>query len=742
MENKEVVWIKEVSKEDVLLAGGKGANLGEMIRANFPVPLGFIVTTKAYFNFIKRYHLEEVIKEELLALNYEDNKILESASSIIKEAIEDAEIPQELSQKIVSFYKAMGEPYVAVRSSASAEDLPEASFAGQQATFLNVKGEKKLLLAIKKCWASLFEPRAIYYRFVQKFDHLKVGLAVVVQEMIDSEVSGVMFTVDPLTNDKNLIDIEAVYGLGEAIVSGALTPDRYLVKKGSFLPVKKEIVKQSWLLKKEKGVTKRINVPYGEQRKQKLSEDLLILLARLGYKIERHYKFPQDIEWAVKDKKIYIVQSRPVTTLGKKKEGKELIKKGRVLLKGQAASIGKISGRVKIIHSPSELSKVKKGDILVTKMTNPSFVPAMRKAKAIITDEGGPTSHAAIVSRELGIPCVVGTSEATKILKENELVTVDGDQGLVYAGDLVLERKKEVYYKKLPKTKTKIYVNLGEVGAVKRIAKMDVDGVGLLRAEFMIAEFGLHPNYCLENKEENKFIKNLTLGIQEFAKGFYPRPVIYRATDFKTNEYRNLKGGEKYEKEESNPMIGYRGAMRYIQEKEVFALEIEAIKNVRKKYNNVWLMIPFVRTLEEMERILLMLKLFGLQKSKDFKVLVMCEVPSVVILADKFIKVGVDGFSIGSNDLTQLILGLDRDNEKIAYEFDERNEAVLWAIKRVIKLAHKEGGTVSICGQAPSRYPEYVEFLVREGIDSISVNPDAIVETKKLVSKIEKGINK
>jgi len=742
MINKKILWLNQVSKDDIALVGGKGANLGEMIQANFPVPEGFAISTAAYFDFIKEYRIDQIIKEELTALNYEDNKLLEKASGIIKETILDAELSPSLAKKIISFYQKLGKPYVAVRSSASAEDLPTASFAGQQATFLNVQGEKNLLEAIKKCWASLFEPRAIYYRFVQKFDHLKVGLSAIVQKMIDSDISGVIFTIDPVTNNKDLIDVEAVYGLGEAIVSGAVTPDRYLVKKGTHIIVEKQINRQNWMLKKSDGLSTRKNVIYKKQKQQKLSNNLIVLLARLGEKVEKHYQFPQDIEWAVEKEKIYLVQTRPVTTLAGETGRGLKVRKGRILLKGQAASVGQAFGSVKILKSAQELDKVKRGNILVTKMTNPSFVPAMRKAKGIITDEGGPTSHAAIVSRELGIPCVVGTEEATTVLKENEGVTVDGEQGLVFAGNVILGKEKQIRIGKLPKTKTKIYVNLGEVAAAKRIAKIDVDGVGLLRAEFMIAELGVHPNYLLEKGQAKKFSSTLARGIKEFAKAFNPRPVVYRATDFKTNEYRNLKGGEKYEKQEQNPMIGYRGAMRYVQEPDAFALEIEAIKQVRHKYKNVWLMIPFVRTLDEMKRILLMLKRFGLKRSQDFKILVMCEVPSTVILADKFMQLGIDGFSIGSNDLTQLILGLDRDNEKIAFEFDERNAAIKWALKRIIRLTHKESGIVSICGQAPSRYPEYVEFLVREDIDSLSVNPDAIADTKKLVAKIEKEIQK
>ncbi|MCD6194709.1 phosphoenolpyruvate synthase [bacterium] len=740
MRNKIIFWFPEISRRDISLVGGKGANLGELSRANFPVPEGFCLSTKAYFDFIRQYKIDEIIEEELTALNYEDSELLHKASAVIKEAILDAPLPKKIEEEIIKAYEKIDNSFVAVRSSASAEDLPEASFAGQQATFLNVKGKDKLLEAVKKSWASLFEARAIYYRFVNNFDHLKVGLSVVVQRMIQSEVSGVMFTVDPLTNRKDLIYIEAAYGLGEVVVSGAVRPDRYWVKKRSFTISKKDISRQNWMLKKQGLGDRRVPVACSLQNQQKLANELIIQLARLGKKIEKHYGVPQDIEWAMEKEKLYIVQARPVTTLERGKKQKE-VKAKHILLKGQGASSGQVSGKVVIISSPKELNKVKKGDILVAKMTNPSYVPAMRKAAGIITDEGGATSHAAIVSRELGIACVVGTEKATKVLKNNELVTVDGERGLVYAGDAVINKEVSVIsHKKLPKTKTKIYVNLGEVAAAKKVAKLSVDGVGLLRAEFMIAEIGVHPRYMWEKGESGKFVKRLTEGIRVFAQAFNPRPVIYRATDFKTNEYRNLKGGEKYEKTESNPMLGYRGAMRYIQEPDLFGLELEALKRVRRRYKNVWLMIPFVRTVDEMKKVLFLLKKAGLKRSQSFKVLAMCEVPSTVILADKFMETGIDGFSIGSNDLTQLLLGLDRDNERLSFEFDERDPAVIWAIRRIIRLTHRKKGLVSICGQAPSRYPEYVRFLVKEKIDSISVNPDAVEKTKKMVAEIEKEL--
>jgi len=473
-----------------------------------------------------------------------------------------------------------------------------------------------------------------------------------------------------------------------------------------------------------------------------LTDEQIGALAKIGKIIEDHYKFPQDTEWAVAGGKIYMVQSRPVTTMDKKAKDKVEIKgKHRVILKGAAASVGQASGRVKIVESPKELGKISKGDVLVSKMTNPSYVPAMKRAAAIITDQGGSTSHAAIVSRELAIPCVVGTSEATAILKDGDVVTVDGEAGLVYEGDVVVagSSQQAAVSKKL-KTKTKIYVNLAEVEAAERIAKFPVDGVGLLRAEFMIAEIGEHPRSMLERGKGKEFIQKLAKSMRRFAKVFSPRPVIYRATDFKTNEYKNLKGGDKYEHDEPNPMIGYRGAMRYIQEPDLFELEIKAMKQVRKKYKNLHLMIPFVRTLSEMKKVIALLKKFKLPRSREFELYVMCEVPSTVILAQEFIDLGIDGFSIGSNDLTQLTLGLDRDNERVASEFDERNPAVMESMKHVIEICKKNKVKCSICGQAPSVYPEVTEALIKWGMTSVSVNPDVIIKTRGLVAKVEKKL--
>ena len=738
---KNIMIFDEISKDDIPSVGGKGANLGELAKAGFSVPPGFAVTVQAYYDFLKSNRIDYIIRELLTDLDLENTQKLNDASELIKHHILTSKIDAALEKEIKESYQALNRPKVAVRSSATAEDLPTASFAGQQATFLNISDEDSLIKAVKKCWASLFEPRAIYYRIVNKFEHNKVGLSVIVQKMIQSEVSGVMFTIDPATNDKHKIVIEAGYGLGEAIVSGAIIPDKYLVYKDELKILQKEIAKQTWMIKEISGVDKRVQVAKKNQEKQKLSDDQIIKLAQCGLKIEDHYNFPQDIEFAVAKGKIYFVQSRPITTLTNASIEREMVKAAnhRLLLKGTAASLGCAAGRVKILSSPEEISKIQKGEILVAKMTNPSYVPAMKRAAAIITDQGGQTSHAAIVSRELGVPCIVGTGVATKKLSDNQIITVDADKGFVYEGDAVVKiRNPKSEIRNTTKTKTKLYVNLGEPELADQIAAKNVDGVGLLRAEFMIAEIGEHPRKMYEDKRAEEFITKLAEGIEKIAAAFYPRPVVYRATDFKTNEYKNLRGGEKFETDEANPMIGYRGALRYIMEPDLFKMELSALKKVRKKLDNVWLMIPFVRTVQELEKVKKLVENNGLKRSKNFKLWLMVEVPANYILIDEFCDVGIDGISIGSNDLTQLILGIDRDNEKIAYEFDERNEAVVKAIEKVIKVCRSCGVTTSVCGQAPSVYPEFAEMLVKAGITSVSVNPDVIDETREIIAKIEK----
>ena len=749
-DRKDIVWFGEVDKKDLALVGGKGANLGELTKAEIPVPPGFIVTTESYFHFLEEPGLCKKIEQILETLNPDDSEQLNQVSAKIKEAITNARMPKHIADEIREAYRNLG-GLVAVRSSATAEDLPEASFAGQQRTFLNVQGEEAVVTAVQECWASLFEARAIFYRNEQGLDHIKVGIAVPVQRMVQSDTAGVMFTVEPLTNERNKITIEAVYGLGEAIVSGEVTPDHYLVNKDGFMILEKQIAKQEWQLMKRpeggNGVEEtNIQLPVSDalQEKQKLSDDEIVALARLGAKIEEHYKFPQDIEWAREDGRLYIVQTRPVTTLksGAEQRAEEL-PEAPVLVSGAPASPGVGSGQVKIVSDPSRIGEVKEGDVLVAEMTTPDFVPAMKRAAGIVTDRGGRTCHAAIVSRELGTPCIVGTGGATRVLKPDQVVTVDGTQGRVYEGIVAAKivTPSAAAVKEPIKTRTRVYLNLAEPDLAEELSAHNVDGVGLLRAEFMISQIGEHPRYMLKEGRGEEFISKLAQGLATFTRAFDPRPVVYRTTDFKTNEYRHLKGGQEFEEHEENPMIGYRGCSRYVRELDVFKLEIEAIKRVREDYKNLWVMIPFVRTVAELTEVKKVLEAEGLRQSQDFKLWMMVEVPSNVILIDKFLDVGIDGISIGSNDLTQLTLGIDRDNEKFEGYVDERDEAVLMFLERAIKAAAAREVTSSICGQAPSDFPEITEKLVEWGITSVSVNRDVIAKTREIIAAVEQRLS-
>lgn len=746
---EDVVWFSEVGRHDGSLVGGKGANLGELYGIGAPVPNGFIVTSTCYFDNVSTSGALDRIKGILFGLDVENPVDLVSRAAKCQEEIKKIKIGKTAHSKIISFYKKLGKNnYVAVRSSATAEDLPEASFAGQQATFLNVRGENNLIEAILAAWASLFEPRAIFYRVQKKFDHFKVGIAVPVQLMVESESSGVMFTLDPITNEKHKIIIEAIYGLGELIVQGAETPDHYEVSKKDFTLIGKTISAQNQQLLKKGSANILIKISKDFRKEQKLPDEKIIELAKIGHKIEKHYFFPQDIEWAYQGGKLYIVQTRPVTTITKvieKKEDKNIFSQKKVLIQGAPASPSIDSGPVIVIHSPSEISKVKKGDVLVTEMTNPDFVPAMRKASAIVTDRGGRTSHAAIVSRELGIACVVGTEKATKVLKVGQIVTVNGKSGAVYEGSIglkskELERSEVKSSSKIRHTATHLYVNLAEPALAHQIASKDVDGVGLLRAEFMYAEIGVHPKKFIEDKKEEKFIDEFSGMLSVFGNAFSKRTVIYRASDFKSNEYRNLKGGQKYEPQESNPMLGYRGAYRYIKDPDTFKLELEAIRSARKNHKNLQLMIPFVRNVNELIAVKKIVEDAGLFEDKSFEFYMMVEIPANVILLDQFIDVGINGISIGSNDLTMLILGTDRDNEEVANEFYELNDAVIWALEKAVKTAVKRKIKASICGQAPSVYPDLTKKLVSWGISSISVNPDVIDQTRELIYQAEKEV--
>ena len=747
---RSVVWFSEVGREDLGLVGGKGANLGELTRASIPVPPGFVVTADTYFRFLQENALEPVIKKDLFNLDVHDSKALNKRAAQIRQRILDATMPVHVAEEIREAYHQLGEGAVAVRSSATAEDLPEASFAGQQSTFLNVVGADNVVRAVQACWASLYEARAIFYREEAGYDHLKVGLAVPVQRMVQSEKSGVMFTVEPVTSDASKITIEAVYGLGEAIVSGEVSPDLYIVQKESLRILSKSTVPQPKMIVRaadsdgsHEGANAWVPVPPELADKPKLTDADVRELARIGRSVEEHYGSHQDIEWAYEGGKFYLTQARPVTTMRDHGEDEGEEETVPVLLKGQPASPGVGYGLVRVVRDPSKIDAVRAGDVLVAEMTTPDFVPAMKRASAIITERGGRTCHAAIVSRELGIPCVVGASDAIKILEIDQAVTVDGSIGDIYNGRAEkrlawAERQKERYASAAAlKTTTKLYVNLAEPELAERVAARHVDGVGLLRAEFIVAQIGVHPRTFIEEGRPEEYTRQMAAGIAEFCRAFAPRPVVYRLTDFKTNEYANLKGGAQYEPTEENPMIGFRGASRYIREPEIFAMEVNAIKQVRREFTNLYVMVPFCRTPAELKGVKQLLAEHGLIRGDDFKLWMMVEIPSNVIILDKFIDVGIDGVSIGSNDLTQLVLGVDRDSDSLAATFDERDEAVMSAIQTAVNVGRRRGITVGICGQAPSVYPEITEKLVEWGITSVSVSPDMIDRTREIIANAE-----
>lgn len=779
---KLILWFEELTKDDVPLVGGKNANLGEMIKAGIPVPPGYAVTAYAYKKFIEETGIKdkiyEILKEKVPETAAKPEDYMD-ASAEIRKLIESTKMPEDIEEEIRKAYCELSrrvgkdEEFVAVRSSATAEDLPGASFAGQQETYLNVKGEDEVVEKVQKCWSSLFTPRAIFYREQKGFKHEKVLISVAVQKMVNSKSAGVMFTIHPVTGDKNVIVIEGNWGLGEAVVSGSVTPDEWVVDKNTLEILEERIVEKTveYIRDLKTGRTIHAEVPPERRNVPCLTPEEVKRLAELANLIEKHYGMPMDIEWAIDrdlsfPESVFIVQARPETVWSMKEEKSVekaetvTVSQAKVVVKGLPASPGVAYGKAKVCLSLEDAKKLmRQGDILVTTMTDPDWVPYMKMASAIVTDEGGMTAHAAIVSRELGIPAIVGTREATKTMETGKDYTVDARAGIVYEGKVgeLLEEEKpkavagapiEIVYK--PITGTKIYMNLGVPEKIKDYKDLPFDGIGLMRVEFIMASYvGEHPLYLLETGRGQVLVDKMAEGIAMVAREIYPRPIVVRFSDFKTNEYRQLKGGEKYEPQEDNPMLGWRGVSRYIspQYEKAFRLEIQAIKKVREQgLTNVWVMAPFVRTLWEAEKFVNLLKEEGLESGRDFKVWAMAEIPSIVFLAEEFSRY-FDGFSIGSNDLTQLTLGTDRDSAilpKIDKRyFDERDPAVKTAIALLIEKAHNSPygyRTVSICGQAPSVYPEFAAFLVRQGIDSISVNPDVVARTKELVAAVERRI--
>lgn len=758
MDKKEkfILWFEEVDKNDVGLVGGKNASLGEMItKTKIPVPYGFAITAYAYRYFIEKTGLKDFIRDTLKKYNVKKIPQLKKAGKLIRNSIVRAKLPDELKNDIEENYRKLSvrtaerNPYVAVRSSATAEDLPDASFAGQQETYLNVRGTAELIKAVKKCIASLFTDRAISYREDKGFDHFSIALSVAVQKMVNSKASGVMFTLDPDSGFRNVVYINGSYGLGELVVGGDVIPDQWTVFKPTMKIIEKKLgTKDKMLLRGKRGNLLK-KTPASKRKEFALPDEKVLELAEYGMRIEKHYGHPMDIEWAQDaDGKIYIVQARPETVYSSKKSNAllryVLDEKSKVIMHGEAIGRKIGQGKIHVIDSPKKMGQFKKGEVLVTTMTDPDWEPIMKIASAIITDEGGRTSHAAIVSRELGVPCIIGTGDATKKLKNGIKVTVDctSDDGKIWKG-LLKYHVEEIDIKNVPKTKTKIFVNIGVPNEAFEAQSLPVGGVGLAREEFIINSYiREHPLAMIKQHREHEYVDKLASAVAKVSAAFYPKPVILRFSDFKSNEYAKLKGGEEFEPKEDNPMIGWRGASRYISKKfePAFRLECKAVKRVRDEFGltNLKVMIPFCRTLDEAKKVLSIMKSEGLERGRNgLEVYVMAEIPANIILADKFSEL-FDGFSIGSNDLTQLTLGIDRDSAMLESEFDERNEAVKKSIEQLIKVAHKHKRHVGICGQAPSDYPEYAEFLVKCGIDSISVNPDVALKVKLHVAKIER----
>lgn len=794
MSNRYIRWFEEITIQDVPLVGGKNASLGEMTRAlqeeEINVPDGFAITAEAYRDFIEVNQLGEKIQfylEELQA----KREPLERVGRLIRRLFIQTKFPDNFVEEVQQAYQALSQRYqttdvdVAVRSSATAEDLPEASFAGQQESFLNIKGVEEVLEASRKCFASLFTDRAIVYREKQGFEHLEVALSIVVQKMVRSDLagSGVMFTIDTESGYSKVAVINAAWGLGESVVQGTVTPDEYVVFKPLLEEQKFSPIVEKKLGAKEKkmiyaqGGSKTIasvETSWKERMNFVLDDQEVLKLGRWAKRIEDHYQRPMDIEWAKDGEsgELFIVQARPETVQSQKNKHAlntfSLKEPGERLLEGLSIGNSIATGKVCLIKSVSDIEDFVDGSILVTEMTDPDWVPVMQRAAGIVTDHGGRTCHAAIVSRELGVPAVVGTGNATQMLEDQQEVTLscsEGYYGYIYQGLLDFSQS-EIDLEHLPETKTQIMLNLASPDSAFDWWQLPNRGVGLARMEFIINNvIKIHPMALVKYNEiededtiqlindmtygyvhkKDYFVDKLALGIAKIAASQYPEPVIVRMSDFKTNEYANLIGGSAFEPKEENPMIGFRGASRYYSERyrEGFALECQAIKRVRESmgFDNVLIMIPFCRTLTEADKVLTVLAENGLSRGEnDLQVYVMCEVPSNVLLADQFAD-RFDGFSIGSNDLTQLTLGVDRDSSDLAEIFDERNEAVKIMIKNVIKAAKAKNRKVGICGQGPSDYPDFAAFLVQEGIDSISLNPDSVPETTKRIAQEEAKLN-
>jgi len=742
---------EELSKSDIGIAGGKGANLGELTQAGIPVPPGFVVTAQAYEYFMEEAGINDKVMSILDEIDINDTKALQAAAEEIKKIIIDSPIPDDLIMFIKEYYNELcqrvneDDTDVAIRSSATAEDLPEASFAGQQDTFLHVSGDDEVIEYIRKCWASLFEARAIFYREENNFEHSKVYIAVVVQKMAIADKAGVMFTVNPSTGEEIAL-IEGSWGLGESVVSGDVTPDNYQVDKKNNEIINVTISdKKVMYTNDESGTSVKVEVPEDKRKERVLSDEELIELTEMGKRVQAHYGEPMDTEWAFEKDMLFLLQARPITTLGgaQAEDNDEADDLGDVLVRGLGASPGMASGKVKIVLDIDELDKIKDGDIMVTTMTTPDMVPAMRRASGIVTDEGGVTCHASIISRELGIPCVVGTGDATITLEENTGVTLDGKKGLVFDG--ISETKEEAVavagtVEAAPIiTVTEVKANVSMPEAAERAAATGADGVGLLRTEHLMLTSGIHPGKFIADGREDELIDTIADNVQIVADAFYPKPVWYRTLDAPTDEFITLEGGEN-EPREHNPMLGWRGIRRELDQPEILKCEFKAIKKLHEKgYTNIGIMIPLSQNPDELRQAKAICSSIGFEPHKDVDFGMMVEIPAAAIMIDEYIKVGIDFVSLGTNDLTQYTLAVDRNNEFVAKHYSEEHPAVMKLIERTIRKCAEAGVTCSICGQAGS-VPHIVEKLVEFGITSVSSNTDAIADVRKTVARAEQKI--
>jgi pyruvate, water dikinase len=735
---KDIVWFKDIDKTSIAIAGGKGASLGEMYNNGFQVPPGFCVTAYAYANFVKA--VQPQIEKLLSTLHIEDTKQLQEIAEQIQNLIKNQKISPDLKEKIINSYEILGsegnahdlveanEVFVAVRSSATAEDLPDASFAGQQATYLNVKGKDNVIMAVRDCWASLFTARAIYYREKKNFDHTKILISAVIQKMVNSEQSGIMFTINPATNKEDEIVIEAVYGLGETIVGGQVNPDLYIIDKNTRKITTTEVKKQEWgLFRNEQGENEKRDIEESLKERQKIPDSIVQELARLGKNIETHYDFPQDIEFAVEKNQIYLVQSRPVTTFTPQK--KEEAPKN-VILHGETASSGTHTGVVKIVNSPRDVDKVEQGDILVTIMTSSELKEAVQKAGAIVTDEGGMTSHAAVISRELGTPCIVGTEHGTQTLQEGQTVTVDASYGAVYGGEKELTTDTS-------HTTVNLIVNVPDLAV--EAAASGADEVGLVRIEMLVASKGMHPAEYIRQGKEQEYIALLKGNISAIAKAFGGKKVLVRCSDMRTDEYRNLQGGSE-EPTEADPMLGWHGIRRLLDDEKMLRAEFQAIRELHYDgYKNIGVILPFVTKVDEVMKAKQILSEIGLEPGKAIDFGIMIETPAACWIIDDLCKAGLNFVCLGINDLAQLTLGVDRNNQKVKGLFDEMHPSILSEIAKVIKSCRKHKVRTSICSHAAST-TEMTEFAVHQGIDTITTNVDTIDEIKSVVLRTERKV--